>query len=98
VRVEETSASEPSRECRKRRDGVETGGSRYSGRSLGGSCLLPRRRPAQRRRGLDSGSRAERGNLSPRCKGRTSSGSPTRGRVPRRGTGAEPRAVVRRAL
>ena len=53
--------------CRKRRDDVKTGASRYSGISLGETCLLPRRRPALRRRELDSGFCVERGNLSPRC-------------------------------
>jgi hypothetical protein len=46
VRATETSASEPLRKCRKRRDDVKTGGSRSPGRSLGATCLLPRRRPA----------------------------------------------------
>ena len=98
VRIEKTSASEPPMTCRKRRDDVKTGGSRYSGISLGATCLLPSRRPALRRRDLGSGSRAERGNLSPRCEGRIPSGRPTRKRVPMRGTGAELRVVVGKVL
>ena len=42
----ESNASEPLMRCRKRRDDVKTGGSRYPGISLGATCLLPRRRPA----------------------------------------------------
>ncbi len=98
VWIEETSVSEPSKTCRKRRDDVKTGGSRYSGRSLGVTFLQPRRRPAVRRRDLDSGSRVELGNLSLRCEGRIPSGGPTRKRVPMRGTGAESRVVVRKVL
>jgi len=39
VRIKETSASEPLGRCRKPRDDVETGGSRYSRMSSGGTCL-----------------------------------------------------------
>jgi len=46
VRTVESNASEPLMTCRKRRNDVETGGSRYPGTSLGATCLLPRRRPA----------------------------------------------------
>jgi hypothetical protein len=46
VRVKKTNASEPLRTCLKRRDDVETGRNRWLGRSLGETCLLPRRRPA----------------------------------------------------
>jgi len=46
VRTVESNVSEPLMTCRKRRNGVETGGSRYPGISLGATCLLPRRRPA----------------------------------------------------
>jgi retron-type reverse transcriptase len=42
----ESNVSEPLMRCRKRRNDVETGGSRYPGTSLGATCLLPRRRPA----------------------------------------------------
>jgi hypothetical protein len=37
VRTVESNESEPLMTCRKRRDDVETGGSRYSGTSLGGA-------------------------------------------------------------
>ena len=46
VRTVESNASEPLMTCRKRRNDVETGGSRYPGTSLGATCLLPGRRPA----------------------------------------------------
>ena len=42
----------------------------------------------------DTGFYREHGNLSSRCKGRTTSGSPTSGRVPMRGTGADQFVVV----
>jgi len=41
------------------------------------------------------GSCAERGNLSPRCQGRSPSGRPVRRRVPMRGTGTDGSAVRR---
>jgi hypothetical protein len=43
---------------------------RCLGMSLGETCLLPRWCPAYRRRELGSGFGAERGNLSPRARGR----------------------------
>ena len=46
VRTVESNASEPLMRCRKRRNGVKTGGSRYPGISPGATCLLPGRRPA----------------------------------------------------
>jgi hypothetical protein len=46
VRIRETNASEPLMRCRKRRDEVKTGGSRYSGTSLAGTCVLAIRPPA----------------------------------------------------
>ena len=48
------------------------------------------------RRGMSSvtGFYREHGNLSSRCKGRTTSGRPTSGRVPMRGTGADQLVVV----
>ena len=50
----------------------------------------------RRRGGMSSvtGSYRERGNLSFRCQGRSSSGSPTRGKVPMRSTGADQLVVV----
>ena len=50
---------------RKRRDDIETGESRCSGRSLVGACLLTRWCPASRWREFGSGSGTERGNLVP---------------------------------
>ena len=45
----------------------------------------------------DTGFYREHGNLSSRCKGRTSSGRTTRDRVPMRGTGADQLVVVRKS-
>jgi hypothetical protein len=86
--------SEPLMTCRKRRDEVKTGESRCSRISPGRTCLLPGRPPALRWHEPDSGSCVERGNLSLRCQGRNSSGSPIRVRVPMRSTGAEQPVVV----
>src|SRR5689334_15245102 len=75
------------------------------GISLGDTCVLPRRRPAYRRRESDPGSCMERGNLSPRyCLrpvGRRREGVPrvvitARGRVPLRGTGADRLVVAKK--
>ena len=46
-------------------DDVETEGVPYLGRSSGGACLPPERRPAYRRREPVSGSCEERLNLAP---------------------------------
>ena len=47
VRVEETSASDPPMNCRKRRNDVETRGLSLSWDEVWGkTCLLPRRHPA----------------------------------------------------
>jgi hypothetical protein len=78
---------------RQRVESVRTpskpGSSCCPGISSGETCLLPERWPAQRRRELDSGSSAERGNLLSRCEGRTPSGRPARGRVPKRDRGTD---------
>jgi hypothetical protein len=68
------------------------------GRSAGETCLLPAWRPALRRREFGSGSYSELENLSSRCQGRSSSGDPTRARVPMRGTGTEWPVVVKKAV
>ncbi len=89
VGVGKTSASEP---LMKRRNCMVASEPRRLGclgMSAGDTCLLPARRPALRWRESDLGSYLELENLSPRCQGRSPSGSPTRIRVPMRGTGAE---------
>jgi hypothetical protein len=95
VGTKQTNASEPLRTCRTRRDEVKTGASREPGSSLGETCIRPGRRPAGRRRELDSGACAARGNLSPRGQGSNASGGPMSVRVPRRGTGTESPVVAR---
>jgi hypothetical protein len=74
------------------------GSSRCSGISAGEIRLLPAWRPALRWRESDPGSNMEPGNLSPRCQGRSPSGSPTRARVPMRGTGADGLVVAWKCL
>ena len=94
VRVEKTNASEPLMMCRKRRDVIETRlQSVVWDRAWGQPAYCPGGGRHEGGVSSTTGSRAERGNLSPRCQGRTSSGRPTRGRVPMRGTGTD-RLVV----
>src|SRR5215475_12766151 len=89
VRAGKTNASKPSMICRKRRNVAET-------RLLSLAWEEARRKPADCPSGdrhedgvrPARGSCVERGNLSPRCQGRTPSGRPTWGRVPMRGEGA----------
>lgn len=84
--------------CRKRRDDVKTGMSRWPGISSVATCLLTERHPALRWRELATGISRERGNLSLRCEGRSSSGDPTRARVPMRSTGADRSVVVKKVV
>ncbi len=95
VCVEKTNESEPLMKCRKRRNVIETRlQSLVWDRAWGRPVYCP---GGGRHKGGESsttGSCAERGNLSPRCQGRPSSGRPTRGRVPMRGTGADRLVVV----
>ena len=90
VRTRKTNESELPLKCRKRRDVIE---SRLQSlacdkvRGIPVYCPGGGRHERQREPGL--GFCAERGNLSPRCQGRTPSGRPTRGRVPMRGTEAD---------
>ena len=97
VRARKTNASEPLRTCRK---AVRRHRNQACEVSLGGSSEEACRRsewwPAYRRREPSAGVRAERGNLPPRCKGRNSSGGPTRVSVPRRGGGTDRLAVARK--
>jgi hypothetical protein len=97
VRVGKTSASEP---LMKRRNIWVTSKPRHEdglGMSAGDTCLLPAWHPALRWRESDLGLYLELENLSSRCQGRSSSGSPTRARVPMRDTGAEWPVVARKA-
>jgi hypothetical protein len=85
-----TNASEPLMKCRKRKDVAET---RLQSLAWDGTRRKPADCPSGDRHkdGVRPvrGSCVERGNLSPRCEGRTPSGRPTRGRVPMRGEGAD---------
>ena len=97
VRAGKTNASEPLMTCRKarrrhRNQAREVG----LGRSSEEACRGSEWWPAYRRREPRAGVRAERGNLPPRCKGRNSSGGPTRMSVPRRGGGTDRLVVARK--
>ena len=98
VRAGKTSASEPLMKRRNCKLASKPGRLRCPGMSVGETCLLPAWRPALRWRESDSGSYLELENLSPRCQGRSPSGSPTRIRVPMRGTGAEWPVVALKAV
>ena len=90
VRIRKTNGSESPLKCRKRRDAIE---SRLQSLACDRAWEIPVYCSSggrhERRRDPGLGFCAERGNLSPRCKGRTPSGRPTRSRVPMRGTGAD---------
>jgi hypothetical protein len=78
VRAGKTSAIEPLMKCRKHEVTSKPGRDCWPGMSRGATCLLPRRRPALRRREAGPGLRVEPGNLSPRCQGSGPSGGPAR--------------------
>ena len=59
VWIKKTNTSESSFKCRKEQNGIKTGRSSNPRTSLGETCLLTRRYPAQRWRELDHGSHAE---------------------------------------
>src|ERR1700729_595592 len=82
--------------CRKRRDDVETAGSRYCGNSLDETCLRAEWHPALR--WPESVGRRLSGTWEPwlRCERRSSSGSTTRARVRKRRRGAEQPVVARK--
>jgi len=90
VRTRKTNESELPLKCRKRRDAIET---RLQSLAWDRAWRIPVYCPGggrhERRREPGLGFCAERGNLSPRCEGRTPSGGPARSRVPMRGTGAD---------
>src|SRR6266571_4865839 len=60
-----------------------------SGTSLGDALRLPKRHPAYRRREAQSGSCMERENLAGDAKGKSTSGSTARLKVPMRRRGAD---------
>jgi hypothetical protein len=90
VRTRKTNESEPPLKCRKRRDVIESRPQSLAcDKAWGIPVYCPSGGRHERRREPGLGFCAERGNLSPRCEGRTPSGRPTRSRVPMRGTGAD---------
>ena len=99
VRIKETNASKPLMKCRKRMNGVKTGRSSLAqDKSEGRPVYCSGGVRHEGGVNLISGSCVERGNLSPRCEGRNSSGGPTRVRVPMRGTGAEQPVVAVKSM
>lgn len=87
--------SEPLMNCRKHKDAIETKLQSLAwDRVWGATCLLPRWWPAERRREPGLGFHVERGNLALRCQGRSSRGSTSRARVPKRSAGADQPVVV----
>jgi hypothetical protein len=66
------------------------------GRSSGGACRLSEWWPAYRRREPSTGVCMERGNLPPRCEGRSPSGGPARMSVPMRGGGTDRPGVAKK--
>ena len=95
VCTEKMNESEPPMQRRKCKDVIETKLLALAWDKVWGTPVYC---PSgdRRRGGMSSvtGSHRERGNLSFRCQGRSSSGSPTRGRVPMRSTGADQLVVV----
>ena len=80
--------------CLKHRNGIsddiETGiGLRFRDKSLAGTYLLARRCPVQKRRDPTLGFRTELENLVGDAKGKGTSGSPVRPKVPMRRQGAD---------
>jgi hypothetical protein len=64
--IRKANASEPLMNCRKHRDVIETKLQLLAWDKVwGATCLLPRWWPAERRRELDLGFHAERGNPVP---------------------------------
>jgi hypothetical protein len=97
VRSGKTNESEPLMKCRKHRDAIETRlGSLAWDKAWGKPVYCPGGGRHKSGVSPESGSCAERGNLSPRCQGRSPSGGPTRSRVPMRGTGADRPVVAKK--
>ena len=85
VWIAESNASEPLRKCRNAlRRRQNRGCPPAPGSVREGTCQLPERRPACRRRERNPGSCAERGNLPADAKGEPRAEEPQSGRVPKR--------------
>jgi len=97
VWVRETNASEPLMRPRNRStDGIKTGAPPLSGKSMAETWLLAVRCPGYRWRDSSSGSGMELENLSGGGKGKGTSGSPARPKVPMRRAGADCPVVARK--
>ena len=98
VCTEKMNESEPPMKCRKCKDIIET---KLSALAWDKIWKVPVYCPSGGRHiggmSSDTGFYREHGNLSSRCKGRTSSGRTTRVRVPMRGTGADQLVVVKKS-
>jgi hypothetical protein len=90
VRVKETSANELLMRHRNRStEGIKTGAPPLSGRSMAGTYLLAMRCPVYRQRDFHLGFDTELENLIGGGKGKDTSGSPARPKVPIRRSGAD---------
>src|SRR5215469_16122689 len=87
--MRETSANEPLRTHRKLSDDIETGEPACPGKSMVGTYLRAMRCPVYRRRESHPGFRTELENLAGDGKGKSTSGSTVRLKVPRRQPGAD---------
>jgi hypothetical protein len=99
VRVRETNASEPPMRPRNgSTDGIRTGAPPLSGKSVAETWLLAMRCPGYRWRDSGFGSGPELENLCGGDKGKGTSGSPARPKVPIRRTGTDcPVAAMKRS-
>ena len=97
VWVRETNASEPLMRPRNRSTGgIKTGAPPLSGKSMAETWLLAMRCPGYRWRDSNLGSGMELENLFDGDKGKGTSGSPARLKVPRRRAGADCPVVARK--
>jgi hypothetical protein len=97
VRVRETNVSEPlMRPRNKTTGGIETGAPPLSGKSVAETWLLAMRCPGYRWRDSNLGSGMELENLFGGGKGKGTSGSPARPKVPKRRAGADCPVVARK--
>ena len=89
VRDRETNASEPPMRPRNTSGGIKTGAPPLSGKSMAETWLLAMRCPGYRRRDSSLGSGAELENLFGGDKGKGTSSSPVRPKVPIRRAGTD---------
>src|ERR1700736_5844678 len=94
--MRETNANEPLTKHRKTQMAPKPGFPRVLGEACKGTYLLSMRWPVYRRRDSHSGFRMELENLAGDAKGKGTSGSPTRPKVPKRRPGAHCFIVARK--